>query len=116
MSAAQMRQKTKTVYCETPLSTAGKTVFREYMLLNVFSRDIADAHVSGAIHVNNLSAWILKPNEVMHDLRFFLQNGLKFDNINVFKHSEKPADTFEAALSVALNVFCSAVRVQPTQP
>ena len=113
---ALIEAKDKTGYCETPLSTAGKTVFREYMLLNVFSRDIADAHVSGAIHVNNLSAWILKPNEVMHDLRFFLQNGLKFDNINVFKHSEKPADTFEAALSVALNVLLlSSQEVSQTQ-
>src|SRR3972149_1828079 len=59
------------------LSRAGKTVLGEYTLLNVFPRDIADAHVSGAIHVKGLGTWVLRPNEVMHDLRFFLQHGLK---------------------------------------
>jgi ribonucleoside-triphosphate reductase len=60
----------------TILSKAGKTVLGEYTLLNVFPRDIADAHVSGAIHVKGLGTWILKPNEARHDLRFFFQHGL----------------------------------------
>ncbi|MCW4031589.1 MAG: ArsR family transcriptional regulator, partial [Candidatus Bathyarchaeota archaeon] len=59
------------------LSKAGKTVISEYTLLNVFPRDVADAHLSGAIHIKSLGTWILKPNEVMHDLRFFLSQGLK---------------------------------------
>ena len=93
---------------ESMLSTAGKTVFREYTLLNVFPRDIADAHVSGALHINGLSTWILKPNEVMHDLRFFLQNGLRLDNFNAMQLSEKPPESFEAALAIAFNVLLLA--------
>ena len=84
------------------LATAGKTVFREYTLLNVFPRDIADAHVSGALHLNGLSTWILKPSEVMHDLRFFLQNGLRLDNINAQQHSDKPPESLEAALAISI--------------
>jgi anaerobic ribonucleoside-triphosphate reductase len=87
------------------LATAGKSVFREYMLLNVFPRDIADAHVSGALHINGLSTWILKPSEVFHDMRFFLQNGVRLDNLNVLHHSENPPESFEAALAVAFNVL-----------
>ena len=87
------------------LATAGKSVFREYMLLNVFPRDIADAHVSGALHINGLSTWILKPSEVLHDLRFFLQNGVRLDNLNVLHHSENQPESFEAALAVAFNVL-----------
>jgi ribonucleoside-triphosphate reductase (formate) len=87
------------------LATAGKTVFREYMLLNVLPRDISDAHVSGAIHINGLSTWILKPSEVMHDLRFFLLNGVRFENVNVKQHSAKPPERFAAALSTAFNVL-----------
>jgi anaerobic ribonucleoside-triphosphate reductase len=86
------------------LATAGKTVLREYTLLNVFPRDIADAHVSGALHVNGLSTWVLKPSEVMHDLRFFFQNGLKAETLNMQQHSSKPPQTFEAALMTAFNV------------
>ena len=90
------------------LSKAGKTVFGEYTLLNVFPRDIADAHVSGAIHVDGLGTWILKPNEAMHDLRFFLQNGLRlYDPLQL---SAGPPQSFEAALSIAFNVLLHASR------
>ncbi len=93
---------------ESMLATAGRTVFREYTLLNVFPRDIADAHVSGALHINGLSTWILKPNEVMHDLRFFLQNGIRLDNFNAMQLSERPPETFQAALATAFNVLLLA--------
>jgi DNA-binding transcriptional ArsR family regulator len=49
---------------------AGEAVLNEYTLLNVFPRDIADAHLSGAIHIDGLDSWILKPSEVIHDLAF----------------------------------------------
>lgn len=90
---------------ESAIISAGKTVFREYTLLNVFPRDIADSHVSGALHLNGLSTWVLKPNEVIHDLRFFLQNGLKRDNFSKLEHSKKSPETFEAALATAFNVL-----------
>lgn len=85
------------------LSKAGGTVFKEYTLLNVFPRDIADAHVSGAIHVNDLETWILKPNEVMHDLRFFFQHGLKIADHT--KISQGAPRNFDAALTVILNAL-----------
>jgi ribonucleoside-triphosphate reductase (formate) len=87
------------------LETAGKTVFREYSLINVFPRDISDAHVSGALHINGLSTWILKLSEVMHDLRFFLQNGMRLDHFNAQQHSEKPPESFEAALAITFNML-----------
>jgi len=90
------------------LSKAGRTVFREYTLLNVFPRDIADAHVSGAIHVNGLGTWILKPNEVMHDLRFFYQNGFKL--ASSLQISAGPPQNFESALSIAFNVLLHSSR------
>jgi ribonucleoside-triphosphate reductase len=98
------------------LATAGKSVFREYTLLNVLPRDISDAHVSGGLHLNGLSTWIIKPSEVMHDLRFFLQNGIRFDGINPQLLSDKPPQTFEAALNVACSVVLLAQReVNETQ-
>jgi anaerobic ribonucleoside-triphosphate reductase len=85
------------------LTKAGTRVLSEYALLNVFPRDIADASTSGAIHVNGLGVWLLKPSEVMHDLRFFLQNGLKISD--PLQLSEKPPETFESALSLAFSVL-----------
>jgi ribonucleoside-triphosphate reductase len=78
----------------------------EYTLLNIFPRDIADAHLSGAIHIDGLGTWIIKPNEVNHDLRFFFQNGLKLDN--PMQTSMEPPSDFESALAVALNVLLHA--------
>ena len=85
------------------LAKAGRTMLSEYALLNVFPRDISDAHVSGAIHVDDLGTWLLKPDEVMHDLRFFFQNGLR--PINPFQHGERAPQNFESALSVVFSVL-----------
>lgn len=90
---------------EDLLLTVGKSVLREYTLLNVFPRDVADAHLAGALHINGLGTWILKPDEVVHDLRFFLQNGVCVDNYNVLFHSEPSPANFQAALSIVFNVL-----------
>ncbi|MCW4019368.1 MAG: ArsR family transcriptional regulator [Candidatus Bathyarchaeota archaeon] len=87
------------------LAMAGETVLREYTLLNVLPRDLSDAHLSGALHIDGLSTWILKPSEVLHDLRFFLQNGMQLDNFNSRQHSDKPPENFEAALSTAFDML-----------
>jgi anaerobic ribonucleoside-triphosphate reductase/DNA-binding transcriptional ArsR family regulator len=100
--------KDKTRDSTAILAKAGRTVLSEYTLLNVFPRDIADAHLSGAIHVKSLGTWILKPNEVMHDLRFFLQHGIKQDNPR--RLSAEPPETFEAALLLVCNVLLHTAR------
>ena len=87
----------------TLIELAGESVLSEYTLLNIFPRDIADAHLSGAFHVDGLGTWILKPNEVNHDLRFFLQNGLKLEN--TIQTDMDPPCNLESALSIALNVL-----------
>jgi ribonucleoside-triphosphate reductase len=95
---------------------AGKTVFREYALLNVLPRDIADAHLSGSLHISGLSSWILKPSEIMHDLRFFFQKGLGLDKIDGLRPLCLPPQSLESALSMALNVVLhSAKEVDGTQ-
>lgn len=95
---------------------AGKVVLKEYTLLNILPRDIADAHLSGSLHINGLSSWILKPSEIMHDLRFFFQNGLNLEKMNVFQSFYPPPKSFESALSIILNVFLhSAKEVDETQ-
>ena len=88
------------------LTKAGQAVLGEYTLLNIFPRDIADAHLSGAIHMGDLGTWILKPNEAVHDLRYFLQNGLNLDNQKTI--SIEPPQTFHSALTIAFNILLHA--------
>jgi anaerobic ribonucleoside-triphosphate reductase len=95
---------------------AGETVLREYTLLNVLPRDIADAHLSGVLHVGGLSSWILKPSQIMHDLRFFFQKGLDMEKIDALCPSYPPPQNLESALSTVLNVAMhSAKETDDTQ-
>lgn len=89
---------------------AGAAVLEEYMLLHVFPRDIADAHLSGALHIRSLSSWSLKPSEVMHDLRFFFQNGVNFEKIDAHGISYPPPKNLDEALSLTLNVIINSAK------
>src|SRR3989337_2610101 len=100
---AIMEGKENTQSAASMLSKAGKTVFSEYTILNVFPRDISDAHMSGDLHMNSLGTWLLKPNEIIHDLRFFFQDGLK--TANPYQLSARPPQDFESALSIVFNVL-----------
>ena len=103
---ASIEAKDQATDSTTLLTKAGQNVLGEYTLLNIFPRDIADAHLSGAIHIDSLGTWILKPNEVSHDLRFFFQNGVKLDN--PLQTSIEPPSDFESALSIVFNVLLHA--------
>jgi len=89
---------------------AGEAVLKEYVLLRIFPRDIADAHLSGALHVSDLGSWVLKPAEIVHDLRFFYQNGLNLEKISSFQFSHPPPRDFESALATAFNVVLSSAK------
>lgn len=90
---------------ETVHKAAGDAVIEEYTLLNVLARDIADAHLSGTLHLNNLGCWILKPSKFMHDLRFFFQHGLKIDGTDFTRPSYPPPKTLQSALLTASNII-----------
>ncbi|MEM3788340.1 MAG: anaerobic ribonucleoside-triphosphate reductase [Candidatus Bathyarchaeia archaeon] len=86
----------------------GRNVLEEYTLLNVLPRDIADAYLSGEIHLHGLGYWILKPSEIIHDLRFFIKNGLSPSPQNIAKPDIKPPKSFESALNLTLNILLQA--------
>ena len=90
--------------------TAGKTVLEEYTLLNMLPRDIADAHLSGSLHINRLSCWILKPSEIFHDLRFFLKKNLNLEKLNTSRSPHPPPRSFQYALYRTLNVLLHSVK------
>ncbi len=76
---------------EAVQKAAAAAVTEEYTLLNILPRDIADAHLSGSLHLHNLGTWILKPNEITHSLTTLLQ---------VYKPR-----TFETALNLIANII-----------
>ena len=76
--------------------TAGASVLGEYVLLECLPHEIADAHISGQIHISDLESWPLKPSEIQHDLRYFLKNGLV---------GLRPPQSFNAVLAIIQNVY-----------
>lgn len=90
---------------ETVHSKVGDAVIEEYTLLSALPREVADAHMSGAIHLDNLGTWILKPNEIMHDLRYFLKNGAHTTSYHAALGPSSQPKTLEQLMSLVLNVL-----------
>ncbi len=71
--------------------SSAKSVLSEYVLLNCLPHKLSDSHLSGSIHIANLENWILKPNEMVHDIRYFMKNSLP---------GIPQPESFEAALAL----------------
>jgi ribonucleoside-triphosphate reductase len=96
---------------ETIRIAAGNRVIEEYTLLNALPRDIADAHLSGTLSLDNLSCWILKMSSFMHDLRFFFKNGLIIREQSSDSIPIQPPKSFRAAL----HLVADALRLASTE-
>ncbi len=70
--------------------SSGTRVTEEYVLLYAMSKPLADAHLSGMIHLEETGSWVLKPSQLFHDPRPFFKEGLP--------GSEPPA-SLEASLA-----------------
>lgn len=77
---------------------AGDAVFEEYMYLKVLPRTIADAHLSGAIHLNNANYWVLRPADIQHDIRPFLRGKIPADGTGISVPSHPSPKSFRGAL------------------
>lgn len=86
-------------------TAAGDSVIEEYTLLSCLPRDIADAHLSGSLHLSNLGVWVLKPSEFAHDLRYFINCGLQLNRPQQAIASSLAPKSFEAALATTANLL-----------
>jgi ribonucleoside-triphosphate reductase len=84
---------------------AADAVMEEYTLLSVLPRNVADEHLSGGLHLKNLGTWVLKPDQFMHDLRFFLKHGLSRGEITLQESYHHPPKNLQAALILASNIL-----------
>lgn len=71
----QLIEKSKSSRNSSPVAlktTAGSSIFEQYLLLNVLPREVADAHLSGEIFIPYLSDWVLAPLSFQHNLQILL--------------------------------------------
>jgi len=86
---------------------AGDAVLEEYMLLKVLPRTIADAHLCGAIHLNNANYWVLRPADIQHDIRPILEGKVPADGTGLSLPAHFSSKTLQGAL-YAINCLLSS--------
>ncbi|MDG6964364.1 MAG: ArsR family transcriptional regulator [Nitrososphaerota archaeon] len=95
---------------EALVHQTGKQVFSEYLLLEQLPRDVADAHLSGDIHITNAGSWGLTPDTVFVDLLSMKPAGLnpkgKIANASMIPSPENA----ERALGIVLNLASMLTR------
>ena len=90
---------------------AADRVMTEYVLLNVLPREVADGHMSGSLHINNIGDWFLKPSELQHDIRTIISSGLKSANYYKGNMNLRSPKTLDEALAV----ICATTNAASTE-
>ncbi|ENN96654.1 anaerobic ribonucleoside-triphosphate reductase [Methanocaldococcus villosus KIN24-T80] len=81
---------------------------KQYALLKLFPKHIADAHLKGDIHLHDLEYAATRPVCLQHDLRPFFKYGLKVDGTGLHTSVSKPAKHPEVAIQHAAKVLMAA--------
>ena len=63
---------------EDLLFNTGQRVFTEHLLTNILSKDIADSHLSGDLHITNPGVWSMIPDTIFVNVRDLIENGIDF--------------------------------------
>lgn len=93
---------------ETIHKLAADAVFDQYALLDCLPPHLADAHMSGLIHIHDLEYFATRPFCQEHDLRFFLKRGLVVDGQGVHTAVAGPAKHPEVAILHAAKALAAA--------
>ena len=81
---------------------------KQYALLAIFPKHIADAHIKGDIHLHDLEYAATRPVCLQHDLRPFFMYGLKVDGTGLHTSVSRPAKHPEVAIQHAAKVMMAA--------
>lgn len=81
---------------------AGDAILEQYLILNVLDHHVGDLHLSGEIYIPNANLFILRPNSIQHDLRVFLEVGLRNLGPSI---SVGPPKQFRSVLTLISKLF-----------
>jgi len=87
------------------LFKTGQIVFAEQLLTSTLPKDIADAHLSGDLHITNLGLWSILPDAVFINVKTLIEDGidLKGKSLGVCRiPSVKTLDHLSSALSMII--------------
>ena len=82
---------------------------KQYALLHVLPANLADAHMSGDIHVHDLEFFAGRPlNCMQHDLRMFIKYGLKVDGTGDHTSVAGPPNHIETLMNHTGEIMLAA--------
>ena len=87
------------------LFKTGQTVFAEHLLTSTLPKDIADAHLSGDLHITNLGLWSILPDTIFINVKTLIEDGidLKGKSLGVCRiPSVKTLSNLSSALSMII--------------
>ena len=87
------------------LFKTGQIVFAEHLLTSTLPKDIADAHLSGDLHITNLGLWSILPDAVFINVKTLIEDGidLKGKSLGVCRiPSVKTLNDLSSALSMII--------------
>ncbi|MDD9808561.1 MAG: helix-turn-helix domain-containing protein [Thaumarchaeota archaeon] len=90
------------------LFRTGQEVFAEHLLTNILSKDVADSHLSGDLHITNPGVWSMLPDTIFVNIRDLLEGGIDLGGKlpdAARPCAPKSADDLGALLSVAISLL-----------
>ena len=87
------------------LFKTGQIVFAEHLLTSTLPKDIADAHLSGDLHITNLGLWSILPDTIFINVKTLIEDGidLKGKSLSVCRiPSVKTLNDLSSALSMII--------------
>jgi len=96
------------------LFKTGRIVFAEHLLTSTLPKDIADAHLSGDLHITNPGLWSILPDTIFINVKALIEDGidLKGKYLNVCRIP--PVKTLNN-LSSALSMIISLISKEASQ-
>lgn len=94
---------------ETVHKYVADEALKQYALLHILPNELADAHMSGDIHIHDLEFFAGRPiNCLQHDLRFFIKNGLKVDGTGDHTSVAGPPNHIETLMNHSGEIMLAA--------
>lgn len=93
---------------ETVHKIMADIVAREFAYVDVLPPFRVDDHMRAAYHIHDLNYFATRPFSFSHDLRFFLQKGLKVDGNGKYTSVTGPAKNPEVAMMHAAKVLSAS--------
>jgi len=94
------------------LFKTGQIVFSEHLLTSTLPKDVADAHLSGDLHLTNLGLWSILPDIIFISIKSLIEDGidLKGKSLSVCRiPSIKTLNNLSSALSMMIALISKEV-------